>query len=53
MSQKKDFDLDSKIVGALPIVNHFLERMRVSTILGKHLSRPGLGPFQGTAFFSV
>jgi transposase len=40
MSQKKDFDLDSKIVGALPIVNHFLERMQVSTILGKHLSRP-------------
>lgn len=32
-----EFELHSETVGALPVVNHFLERMRVGEILERHL----------------
>lgn len=40
MPRKKEFDLDSKVVGALPIVNHFLKRVRLTAFLEKHLPQP-------------
>ena len=38
--EQKNFDLDSKYVGVLPIVNHFLGRLRFSGLLEKYLPRP-------------
>jgi transposase len=34
------FALDSKFVGALPIVNHVLSRLKFSELLGRHLPPP-------------
>lgn len=34
------FELDSKVVGAFPLVNHFLKRLRFEQILRKHLPPP-------------
>jgi transposase len=42
MSESKAFDLVSRDVGPLPIVNHFLERLRLSSLLTEHL--PGRDP---------
>ncbi len=36
MNQKK-FDPDSKTIGVLPIVNHFLKRLRIREMLEKYL----------------
>lgn len=36
----KDFELNSKFVSALPIVNHFLARLRFSELLDRHLPQP-------------
>jgi transposase len=41
MTQKKsDFELDSKTVGALPIVNRFLDRLKFRTLFEKYLPPP-------------
>ena len=37
MSESKSFDLVSRDIGALPIVNHFLERLELTALLAKHL----------------
>src|SRR3970040_1547097 len=34
------FELDSKLVGAFPLVNHILKRLRFDEILRKHLPPP-------------
>jgi transposase len=34
------FELDTKTIGALPIVNHLLDRLRFGHFLGKHLPPP-------------
>lgn len=34
---KKNFDLNSKYIGVLPIVNHFLERLRFEELLERYL----------------
>jgi hypothetical protein len=39
VTQEKGFDVDSKSVGALPIVNQFLKRVRLTAYLEKHLPR--------------
>jgi len=36
MNQQK-FDLDSKTIGVLPIVNHFLKRLKIRKLLEKYL----------------
>ena len=36
------FDLDSKFLGALPIVNHFLLRLQIPPLLDKRLPTPDL-----------
>ncbi len=40
MSIPGSFELDTKTIGALPIVNHFLDRLRFEHFLGKHLLPP-------------
>lgn len=35
--EQKNFNLDSKYVGVLPIVNHFLQRLGFSRLLAKYL----------------
>ena len=40
MTTQTAFDLDSKLIGALPLVNHLLGRLRFDEILQKHLSPP-------------
>jgi len=35
--KQKNFNLDSKYVGVLPLVNHFLQRLGFSRLLAKHL----------------
>jgi len=40
LSLNEAFDLDSKFLGALPIVNHFLTRLQMETLLGKCLPPP-------------
>ena len=40
MTTQTTFDLDSKLIGALPLVNHLLGRLRFDEILQKHLSPP-------------
>lgn len=37
---KKNFDLDSKYIGILPIVNHFLGRLKLKELLDKYLPPP-------------
>jgi len=37
MTTQTAFDLDSKLIGALPLVNHLLDRLRFEKILQKHL----------------
>ncbi len=37
---QKKFQLQSKTVGALPIVNHFLERLRIPSLLEQYLEEP-------------
>ena len=37
MSESSDFDLQSLEIGALPIVNHFLDRLKFSELLIEHL----------------
>jgi len=37
---KKNFDLDSKYIGILPIVNHFLSRLKFKELLCKYLPPP-------------
>lgn len=37
MSESSDFELQSQEIGALPIVNHFLERLHFSELLCDHL----------------
>ena len=37
---QKKFDLHSRTVGALPIVNHFLEQLRIEALLAKYLEAP-------------
>jgi len=34
---KEKFDLDSKTIGVLPMVNHFLKRLRIGELLEKYL----------------
>lgn len=36
-SENEAFDLDSKFLGALPIVNHFLVRLQIGALLAKRL----------------
>lgn len=38
--QDSSFDLDSKFLGALPIVNHFLLRLQIEALLGRRLPPP-------------
>jgi transposase len=40
MSQTEPFKLDSQALGALPIVCHFLERMRLGALLERYLPAP-------------
>lgn len=40
MTPARGFSLDTKVVGAHPIVNHFLKRLRFDEVLRKHLPRP-------------
>ena len=40
MTNPGSFELDTKTIGAQPIVNHLLDRLRFEHLLGKHLSRP-------------
>jgi hypothetical protein len=40
MANPGSFELDTKTIGALPIVNHLLDRLRFEHFLGKHLSPP-------------
>lgn len=39
-SENEAFDLDSKFLGALPLVNHFLVRLQIETMLDKRLPPP-------------
>ncbi len=34
---KEKFDLDSKTIGVLPMVNHLLKRLRIGELLEKYL----------------
>ena len=40
MNRADEFGLDSKTVGALPIINHFMDLMEVDRILGQSLPSP-------------
>jgi hypothetical protein len=40
MVTKKEFNLDSKTVGVLPIVNHFLQRLKIMDLLDRYLTPP-------------
>lgn len=40
MAEKKGFELDSKMVGILPILNHFLKRLKIMEFLEKYLPPP-------------
>ena len=40
MANPGSFELDTKTIGALPLVNHLLDRLRFEHFLGKHLSPP-------------
>lgn len=40
MAVKKEFNLDSKTVGVLPIVNHFLQRLKVKELFDRYLPPP-------------
>jgi len=40
MATKKEFNLDSKTVGVLPIVNHFLQRLKIIDLLDRYLTPP-------------
>ena len=40
MASRPAFELDTKTIGALPLVNHFLGRLRLEHFLRKHLSPP-------------
>jgi hypothetical protein len=39
--ENEAFDLDSKFLGALPIVNHFLLRLQIEAAIDKRLPPPG------------
>lgn len=43
MPRSTAFDLDTKTIGALPLVNHLLHRLRLEELLDKHLPPPGPG----------
>ena len=38
--KSRPFDLDTKSIGSLPLVNHFLDRLRFDDFLHKHLPTP-------------
>ncbi len=38
MANPGNFELDTKTIGALPLINHLLDRLRFEHFLGKHLS---------------
>lgn len=40
VTEDTSFNLDSKFLGALPIANHFLERLRVEALLDRRLPPP-------------
>ena len=40
MASRPAFELDTKTIGALPLVNHFLGRLRLEHFLRTHLSPP-------------
>ena len=40
MTKRRAFDLDTKVIGALPLVNHFLDRLRFEHFLSHHLAAP-------------
>lgn len=40
MPRTAAFDLDSQQIGALPLVNHVLERLRIEPLLDRFLARP-------------
>ena len=40
MQTAPGFELDTKVVGAFPLVNHLLKRLRFEQILRKHLPPP-------------
>jgi len=40
MARTTAFDLDSQQIGALPLVNHVLERLRIEPLLDRFLARP-------------
>lgn len=42
MSGKLDFELRSRVIGGLSILNHFLERLQITNLFRKHL--PAGGP---------
>ena len=39
-AENEAFELDSKFLGALPVVNHFLARLQIDTLLDKRLPPP-------------
>lgn len=43
MSEDSGFELESRTIGALPIVNHFLERLKFRQLLLKHLPSAEVG----------
>ncbi len=55
MASPGSFELDTKTIGALPIVNHLLDRLRFEHFLGKHLSPPDprskLAPLKSLGLF--
>jgi transposase len=43
MSETPEFELESRTIGALPIVNHFLKRLKFRELLLKHLPSADVG----------
>jgi len=40
MTQQGPFELETEIIGSLPIINHFIDRLKLGKILERHLSTP-------------
>ena len=40
MTQQGPFELETEIIGPLPIINHFIDRLKLGKILERHLSTP-------------
>jgi transposase len=40
MTQQGPFELETEIIGSLPIINHFVERLKLRDILERHLATP-------------